>query len=217
MIESQTSATEVRDLTVWLVVAFMACVGALIGLIAQLLRQHPGAAMTLGAGTAVWVTIGFLLVLWTTRSWEGNDGVAWASVAAAAYLYGWLIAYHILFGVRENLTFAQVWPQLRYWLAAVAPACVAIGFVANRCRRQGWLGDVCLGLPLGWSLPDVFSSARQGTSYVLIVALPTLLSGMIPLVVARGRKWNFALTAVAVLVATVVFHFLHPYLRLDNG
>ncbi len=217
MIEERSGAVAAEAISTWLVVVCMAGIGTLVGLGAQLLRQDGGAYMTLGAGAALWITIGFLLVMWAARRWSGPEGVAWASVAAAAYLYAWLIAYHVLFGRREHLAFAQVWPQVRFWIAAVAPACITIGFVARSCLKEGRLGDVCLGFPLGWSLPEVFLSARLGGSYITIVVLPIFLTGVIPLIVMRGRRWNPLLTAVAVIVSTGAFYFLHPYLQFDNG
>lgn len=215
---SETAAG--NRISVWLLVGGIACAGALVGLVAQILRQHKeanDAFMALGASTAVWVTIGFLLVRWAARKWPYRDRAAWASVAAAAYLFAWLIAYHTLFGIREHLDFAQVWPQIRYWLAAVAPACLAMGFIATESLRKDLLGDICLALPLGWSISEIYSNARLGSAHIAVVSIPTLFVASLPLLALRRRKWSPLVVVVTVLVIGVPLHFLFPHLSLDSA
>ena len=219
MIEAQAKTASHESLSVWLAIAGTACAGALVGLIAQILRQLNGANdafMALGGSTAIWVAIGFLLVRQTASALPARDRIAWVSVTAAAYLFAWLIAYNTLFGIREHLEFTQVWPQMRYWLAAVAPLCVAIGFIATESRRKNLLGDICLALPLGWSLSEIYSNARLDAAHIAVVSIPTFLVASLPLLALRRRRWSLLIVAVAVLVIGVPFHLLFPHLSLDN-
>ena len=219
MIEAQAKTASRESFSIWLAIAGTACAGALIGLVAQLLRQSYGAHdafMDLGRSTAVWVTIGFLTARWIARASPARDRIAWVSVVVAAYLFAWLITYHTLFGFREHLEFAHVWPQMRYWLAAVAPACIAIGFIATESLRRDWLGDICLALPLGWSLSEIYSGARLGGAHIAVVTLPTLLVASLPLLALRRRKRSLLVVAVTVLAIGVPFYLLFPHLSLDT-
>lgn len=217
--QAQTQTIERRPLSIWLAIVGLGCAGAITGLIAQHLRQKIGADeafMALGGSTAIWVSIGFLLARQTASTRPARDRVAWVSVAAAAYLFAWLIAYHMLLGHRDHLDFAQVWPQMRYWVAAVAPACLVLGYIATESLRKDLLGDICLALPLGWSLSEIYSSARVGGSHIAVVSLPTLLVASLPLLALRRRpKWSLLVVAVTVLLVGVPFHLLYPQLSLD--
>jgi hypothetical protein len=219
-IQAQTETIERRQLSVWLAIAGLGCAGALAGLIAQYLRQKLGANdafMALGGSTAIWVTIGFLLARQTASSRPARDRIAWVSVAAAAYLFAWLIAYHTLLGIQYHLDLAQVWPQVRYWLAAVAPACLVLGYVATESLREDLLGDICLALPLGWSLSEIYSSARVSSARIAVVSLPTLLVASLPLLALRRRpKWSLLTVVLTVLAVGVLFHLLFPHLSLDS-
>ena len=218
-IQVQTETIERRQLSIWLAIAGLGCAGALTGLIAQYLRQDngaDGALMTLGGGMAIWVAIGFLLARRTAGARPARDRIAWVSVTAAAYLFAWLIAYHALLGAREHLGFAQVWPQMRYWLVAVAPACLALGFIATESLRKDVLGDICLALPLGWSLPEIYSNARLGGAHIAVVSIPTLLVASLPLLALRRRWWSLPVVVVTVLVIGVPFHLLFPQFSLDS-
>lgn len=203
-----------------LAVVGLGCAGALTGLIAQYLRQKSGADdafMALGGSTAIWVSIGFLLARQTASARPARDRVAWVSVASAAYLFAWLIAYHALLGHRDHLDFAQVWPQMRYWVAAVAPACLVLGYIATESLRKDLLGDICLALPLGWSLSEIYSSARAGGAHIAVVSFPTLLVASLPLLALRRRpKWALLAVAVTVLAIGLPFHLLYPQLSLDS-
>jgi hypothetical protein len=195
----------------------MACAGALMGFAAESLRASGSDSVsTLGGATAIWVTIGFVLVQQIARVWPARDRIAWISVVSAAYLFAWLSAYHVLFGVKDKLAFSQVWPEARYWFAAVAPACLALGFVAVSSLRDDWLGDACLVLPLGWSLPEVYLDARAGSSYLAIVSIPTLLVALVPIARARRREWNFLIAAAVLVVSALIVYFLHSHLALDD-
>jgi hypothetical protein len=217
--QAQTGTLERRQLSIWLAIAGLGCAGVLTGLIAQYLRQKTGAGdafMALGGSTAIWVSIGFVLARQTAAVRPARDRIAWVSVAAAAYLFAWLIAYHSLLGIRDHLDLAQVWPQMRYWLVAVAPACLALGFIATESLRKDLLGDICLALPFGWSLPEIYSSVRVGGSHIPVVSIPTLLVASLPLLALRRRWWSVAIVVATVLVVGVPFHLLYPYLSLDS-
>jgi len=217
--QTQTQTIERRQMPLWLAIAGLGCAGALTGLIAQYLRQKPGANdafMALGGSTAIWVSIGFVLARQIASARPARDRIAWVSVAAA-YLFAWLIAYHALLGHRDRLDFAQVWPQMRYWLAAVAPACLVLGYIATESLRKDLLGDICLALPLGWSLSEIYSSFRVGGSHIAVVSLPTLLVASLPLLALRRRpKWSLLVTVVTVLAIGLPFHLLYPQLSLDS-
>jgi hypothetical protein len=217
MAETSSETTVRTEISVWLFVVGMACAGGLMGFAAETLRASGNDALsTLGGATAIWITIGFLLAQQIARGRPAYDRIAWISVVSAAYLFAWLIAYHVLFGVLEHLSFAQVWPEARYWIAAVAPACLALGFVAVSSLRDDWLADVCLVLPLGWSLPEVYLSARAGVSYLALVSIPTLLVALVPIARARDRKWRLLIAGAALLMGAVIVYLLHSHLSLDN-
>jgi hypothetical protein len=216
---AETQTIERGPLLIWLAIAGLGCAGALTGLIAQYLRQKTGADdafMALGGSTAIWVSIGFLLARQTAGARPARDRIAWVSVAAAAYLFAWLIAYHALLGVHDHLDFAQVWPQMRYWLVAVAPACLILGYIATESLRKDLLGDICLALPLGWSLSEIYSSARVGGAHIAVVSIPTLLVASLPLLaLRRRRRWSLLVVAAMVLLIGLLFHLLYSHLSLD--
>jgi len=219
--EASAETTARGRLSVWLFVAGMAGAGALVGLLAQVLRQNTktfsGAFMDLGASTAIWLTIGFLLARWIAQTRPPRDRIAWISVVLAAYLFAWLIAYHTLWGIREQLDFAQVWPQMRFWIAAVAPVCVALGLVAVFSLRKDWLGDACLIVPIGWSLRDAYFYGHQGVSEIVVVAIPTLLAALIPAATARRRRWRPLVVAATLLLSGAVFYLLMSRFTLDSS
>jgi len=105
---------------------------------------------------------------------------------------------------------------MRYWLAAVAPACLVLGYIATESLRKDLLGDICLALPLGWSLSEIYSNARLDAAHIAVVSIPTFLVASLPLLALRRRRWSLLIVAVAVLVIGVPFHLLFPHLSLDN-
>jgi hypothetical protein len=218
MIEASTETVAGNRFSAWILVVGMACAGGLMGFLAETLRAGSEAALsTLGGATAIWITIGFMLAQQIARVWPVRDRIAWISVVSAAYLFAWLIAYHTLFGILEKLSFAQVWPEARYWIAAVAPACLALGFVVVSSLRDDWLGDACLALPLGWSLPEVYLNVRSGASYIALVSIPTLLVALVPLAAARKRRWRpLVVVVVALLASGAIVYVLHSHLTLDD-
>ncbi len=199
----------------WTPVAQAALYGALAGVAAQLLREVPyEPASALGGGWAIWVTLGYVTTRHTSRIWRGRDRAAWACVVAAAYLFAWLFAYHALFGLRWGLPLADAWLEARRWVVAVAPACAALGLIATGSLREGLLGDVCLALPLGWSVPEAASGLQNGGGYVAAVTMPTLAVAALVLITARERRWNGRTLVVATLASGAVFYAVHPFVAL---
>lgn len=161
----------VRPATVLWVEAFLA--GALLGVVAQFLRQIPGPLMSLGASTAPWVTAGFLLAVWGSRGAPAaRRAILVATGTMATYLVAWLVSYHLLFVVRESVRFAAGWREAAPWLVAAIPACPMLGAIAALSHRRGLLGDACLAAPLAWSLPDVLGSLSEGWADVAAVEVP---------------------------------------------
>jgi hypothetical protein len=62
-----------------------------------------------------------------------------------------------------------------------------LGLVAAFPHKRGFLGDVCLALPIVWSLPEVIGSLRQGWSASATVAFPIATLAMLPLLLL---PWN---------------------------
>lgn len=97
----------------------------------------------------------------------------------AAYLLAWIGSYHGLFALRESVELSEAWREAAPWLPVAAPACVLVGLAAALSHKSGLLGDVCLALPIAWSLPEVVDGFKMGLPYgaalaTLIVALSVL-------------------------------------------
>jgi hypothetical protein len=137
--------------------------GLLFGVTAQFLRQIEGPLMAVGAAIAPWVTIGFVLAARATR---GSRSLGSASVLGAetmaAYLLAWILSYHGLFALRESVELSAGWREAFPWLVLAVPVCLVLGFVAALSHKSGILGDVCLALPITWSVPEVIDSLTQG-------------------------------------------------------
>lgn len=187
--------------------------GVLFGLVAQVLRQIVGPLMDIGAATAPWVTIGFVIAVWATRKSSplrnaGRTG-AWVM---ATYLFAWLIAYHGLFAVRESVGFAAAWREAAPWLVVAGPASLVLGFVAARSHRRGLLGDLCLASPIAWSMPEVIHNAHQGWSAGGTVAVAIAAVALVPLVVAARRDVRLVRVALASVLLGGVALALSPIL-----
>jgi hypothetical protein len=191
------------------VVALLA--GVLFGLIAQVLRQIVGPLMDIGAATAPWVTIGFVVAVWATRKTRPrrNAGRAGAGVMAT-YLFAWLIAYHGLFAVRESVGFAAAWREAVPWLVVAGPASIVLGFVAALSHRRGLLGDVCLASPIAWSMPEVIHSSQDGWSAGGIVVVVVAAVSLLPLAVAARRDVRLVRVAFASVLLGGVALALSP-------
>lgn len=199
-------------------IATSAAVGGVAGCIAQLLASSGEAVSPLGASTAPWVVVGFVLALTAARRRTERDLVPRMCVVSATYLYGWLFAYHLLYWAIQGPPGMTVWAESRYWVAAVAPACVILGVLAVGSLRRDVIGDVCLGVPIALSLPEAVGAAQHGWSQVLLFALPTLLVAVTPLIVVRGRRWNPTVVFLTALLGGAALTFvMPPVTRLLNG
>lgn len=199
-------------------IATSAAVGGVAGCIAQLLASSDEAVAPLGASTAPWVVVGFVLTHMAARRWTDRDLVPRMCVVSATYLYGWLFAYHLLYWAIQGSPGMTVWAESRYWVAAVAPACVIIGWLAVGSLRRDVIGDVCLGAPIAWSLPEAAAAAQDGWSQVLLFMLPTLLIAVTPLIVARGRRWDPTVVVLTALPGAAALTFvLPPVTQLLSG
>jgi hypothetical protein len=180
--------------------AAAAAAGALLGIVAQVLRQILGALMDIGAATAPWVTIGFLLALWATRTPPRSNAAATGTRVAAAYLYAWLAAYHLTFAVRESVGLGAAWREAAPWLVLAAPAALVLGWLAARSHESGIVGDACLAAPIAWSLPEIALSLENGWSTRSLAAIAIAVLAFLPALVVVRRD----VVAVRVFVATVL-------------
>jgi hypothetical protein len=192
------------------VLAITAIVGVVVGAVAQLLTSASGAVSALGASTAIWVTIGFVLVAGVAKRWSGRDRLPWTCVVMAAYLYGWLLAYHAMYGLIKGPPVMTVWGESRLWVAAVAPACVGLGCLAVGSLRSGVAGDMCLAAPLAWSLPEAVRMISGGWSHGLLLAVPTLLVAAIPLAATRRRRWSPTVVTMTALLGGAALMVVIP-------
>ena len=187
--------------------------GVVFGLIAQVLRQIVGPLMDIGAATAPWVTIGFVIAVWATRKTRplrtASRTGAWVT---ATYLFAWLVAYHCLFAVRESVGFAAAWREAAPWLVVAGPAAVVLGFVAARSHGRGLLGDVCLASPIAWSAPEIIRSSQQGWSAGGTVTVVIAAVALVPLVVAARRDVRLVRVALASVLLGGVALALSPLL-----
>lgn len=197
--------------------ALASLVGVAAGVVAQLLVTTGGAISSFGAATAPWVAIGFIYILQAARRWSGRDRPPWMCVVAAAYLFGWLVAYHVLYGALERPPVATVWAESRLWVAAVAPACVTLGCLAVGSLRPGTLGDACLAAPLAWSLPESVAAVHSSVAQVVLFTVPTLLIAVIPLATARRRWSPTTVTITALLGGAALAVVLPSITRVVNS
>jgi hypothetical protein len=187
--------------------------GILLGLVAQVLRQIVGPFMDIGAATAPWVTVGFVIAVWATRrSDAGRTASAVGIGAMAAYLFAWLVSYHALFAVRESVGFAAAWREATPWLVAAGPACLILGSIAARSHKRGILGDVCLASPIAWSVPEIAYNVRQGSTGSAAVAAVIGALALLPLVLAAGRDVRLVRVALASVTLGAVALALTPVL-----
>lgn len=175
--------------------------GAVLGVLAQFLRQVPGMLMSLGASTAPWVTVGFLLAFSASRGVRAPYKAVLVSTGTmAAYLLAWLVSYHLLFVLRESVPLAAGWREAAPWLIAAAPACPILGAVAALSHKPGILGDACLAAPIAWTLPEALGSLKQGWSGGSAVVIPVavLAALLIRMAVAERRVRAITLLPAAV-------------------
>jgi hypothetical protein len=180
--------------------------GLAFGATAQYLRQKGGALASLGGATAPWITGGYLLSLRVARSKALVNGAVWAGAVLATYLLGWLFSYHAAYAIRESVSGAMAWNDARTFVVAVTPVCIVLGSIAAFSYREGVLGDLCLSLPLAWSLPEAYRAVGRGWTYVIAVTIPTIFVSILPFFVVRNRKRNAYVIVVGVLVTALLFY-----------
>ena len=183
------------------VLAPVALAGAVLGILAQLLRQVPGPLMALGGATAPWVTVGFLLALWVTRR-TTSHAIGLPIATLAAYLVMWLLSYHLTFAIREAITIPEAWREAAPWMLLTAPASVIFGIATATAHRRDIPGDLCLALPIAWSTPEVIAYSREGWTFAVLVAAPTAVLAFLPLISMSRRR---DVRPLRVLVACCAF------------
>jgi len=168
--------------------------GLVAGVTAQILRQIDGPPQFLGGGIAPWVTIGFVLAVWTVR---GSRSLRTAGVLGAEtmalYLLAWLVSYHGLFAIRESVAISATWREAFPWLVLAGPLCLALALVAALAHKTGIVGDVSLALPVAWSLPEIVDSLELGWPLVAVVLA---LIAVLPIVVVGRRDGSLVRVAL---------------------
>lgn len=147
--------------------------GAALGILAQFLRQLPEPWMSLGAAAAPWVMVAFAMGIWASSGDGPNhEKILWATGAIEAYLFAWLVSYHATFAVRESATIAGAWRQAWPYLLASVPASLALGGIGTFSHKGGILGDLCLAVPIAWTVPEAVGDMRYGGWSVASVVVP---------------------------------------------
>ena len=203
-VQSKRSSRGVR-----LAQAFL--LGVVVGVTAQLFRQVDGPLQFLGAGIAPWVTIGFVLTVWSVR---GHHSIRASGLLGAetmgVYLLVWLVSYHSLFVIRESVEISAGWREAFPWVVLAGPLCLALGFVAALTHRRGIVGDASIALPLAWSLPEIVDSLQLGWPQAAVVLaavalLPIVVSGRRDVSLARVALMSALFGGAAVVIVPIVF------------
>jgi hypothetical protein len=159
--------------------------GLCLGLFAQLLRESSNLQVTqLGGATAIWVTLGFLVVRTVAPHLPRTHRWVWTCIVMAAYLSIWLVAYYWLFGAHWNIGFDEIWQAKWQWAAFVPPASLFLGLAVVRSLRLDGPGRACLTLPLLWSLTDLRDAASGSFELAAVLGVPTLVAALVALVLA---------------------------------
>jgi hypothetical protein len=172
--------------------------------------------MALGGATAPWLTVGFLIAVWGTRHTLSTRDARIRGIATLAiYLIAWLVAYHATFSVRELIKVSDAWREATPWLVLTGPVAIVLGVVAAHSHRNGIVGDICLALPMAWSMPEILGLSRQGWSYAVVVALPTAALALIPLITTRKRDMRLARIVAAFVFCALAGLALVPLVRVN--
>jgi hypothetical protein len=175
------------------------------------LRQVERPLMDIGGATAPWVAIGFAIAVWATRRHlRRPNASAIGAVAAAAYLFAWLFAYHGLFAYRESVGLGAAWREAVPWLVLAGPASFVLGAIAARSHRRGVVGDLCLAAPFAWSLPELGNASSLGWPNGVVVMAVIAAAAAVPLVVAGTRNVRLGRIVVATVVLGAVAVALSP-------
>ena len=187
--------------------------GLLLGFGAQLLRQIDGPVMKLGGALAPWLAVGFLLAIWASRERRFRAG-SWLGIATMGiYLLAWLFAYHATFAIRESVAQASAWREAAPWVLLAGPVSIVLGVVAAATHRNGAVGDASLAVPIALALPELALFVKEGPSHIIVVALPTFLVALSPLLVVGRRDVNFLRVAVACIMLGIAGLIALPLVR----
>jgi len=179
--------------------------GAVSGTLASVLRLGPSAIGGLAGGIAVWATIDFLVAR-TARSRSH------AMAVGVIYLAVWLVSYYAAQRVLVAGTSTRVLGAAVPWLVLLVPGGCLLGLVAEESTRPGRLGDVCLVLPLGWSVPEALREVRLGPAFVA-EAIVTMLVAAVPLVLERRRSVGLVTAVAGFAVCAVVLGVLEELVK----
>ena len=175
--------------------------GTILGLLAQFLRQVPGPLMYLGASTAPWVMLGFLLAVSASRGARTpRNAILAATGTVAAYLVAWLVSYHFLFVLRESVPLAAGWRQTAPWLAVAIPASPILGTIAALSHQRGPLGDVCLAVPIAGSVPEALKILKEGWFFGTAFVIPVAVFAALLIHMAVDERPVSGITMVAAVV-----------------
>lgn len=175
--------------------------GIILGVLAQFLRQVPGPFMYLGASTAPWVMVGFLLAVSASRgACTLRKAILAATGTVAAYLLAWLVSYHFLFVLRESVPFAAGWRQTAPWLVVAIPASPILGFIAALSHKRGLLGDVCLAVPIAGSLPEALKILKEGWLFGAAIVIPVAVFAALLIHMAMDERRVSGITLLAAIV-----------------
>jgi hypothetical protein len=185
-----------------------------LGVTAQLLRQVQEPFMALGAATAPWLTIGFLVAIWVTRQSAPIRRASGLGVATMAiYLFVWLLTYHVTFALRESVGLGAGWREAAPWLLVAVPASVVLGIAAAVANRGGLLGDICVAFPIAWSIPEIVANWKLDWLYAMVVVLPTAVLAVSPPLVVRRRDVKVVRVAVAAILLAIICLSALPVMR----
>ncbi|WP_124726285.1 hypothetical protein [Staphylospora marina] len=187
--------------------------GAILGTLAQWLRQMPNVLLTLGASTAPWVAVAMLLAVYATRRENAFRKAMWiGTCVVGAFLTAWLVFYHLLFVLRESVPFAAGWREAAPWFVAAVPLCPILGALAAGSHKNNLFGDWCLVAPITWVLPEVIRTVETGWADGAVIMIP--VAGLTFLQIREIRRNINVKTALAASVAFGLFGLaLYPVMR----
>jgi hypothetical protein len=195
-------------------------IGACCGVLAQLIRQINGPLMTLGASTAPWITVGFLLAAFVSNKGKTPArSIIIGIVTTYFYLVMWLFFYHLLFILQENLLIEDGLWEAVPWLILALPVCPILGIIAAMVNKSGMIGDICLAIPIIWSLPEALigiGTLKDGFIYggwlngfVIAIPVAILVTLLIRTTIAE-RRVNTATLLVTVVLLGILVVGLYP-------
>jgi hypothetical protein len=145
--------------------------------------------------------VGFLLAVSASRGARTTlKAILVATGTVAAYLLTWLVWYHLLFVLRENVSLADGWKEAAPWLIAAVPASPILGTLAALSHKHGLLGDVCLAAPIAWSLPEALAILKEGWLVSAAVVFPVAVFAALLIRMAADERRVRAVTLLAAAI-----------------